>query len=169
MCQDFGFCHATLKGQAGKEEIKEWDQGCEKKFVRTQLWLNLLRGHLDWTPAGMGGQQLFKIPLRRQIYPRTRPGFTLKQLPPSVNKVAINHLSTRGLNHGSKPHCPCIELNLWIHPRRSLLHSWNWSVFQALLSPSSTPSCMNHFPDALIIVYTFIEQLQRCRYGNLHL
>lgn len=90
--------------------------------MRIQLWLNLLRGHLDWTPTGMGGQQPFKIPLKRQIYPRTRPGFTLEQLPPSVNKVAINHLSTGDLSHGSKPHCPCIEL--WIHPHRSLLHSW---------------------------------------------
>lgn len=97
------------------------------------------------------------IPLKRQIYPGTRPGFTPEQLPPPVNKVAINHLSTGDLNHGSKQHYSCIEINLGKPPHRSLLHSWNWSVFQVLFSSSSNLLFMNHFPDALIIVYTFPE------------
>lgn len=93
--------------------------------MRTQLWLNLPRGHLDWTPTGTRGQRLITILLKRQIYPGRTPGFTLEQIPPPVNKVAINHLSTGDLNHGSKPHNPCMEINLWIHPHRRLLHSWN--------------------------------------------
>lgn len=43
------------------------------------------------------------------------------------------------------------------------------SVFQVLLSSSSNLLCMNHFPDALIIVYTFPEQMQRGRNTSLHL
>lgn len=77
--------------------------------MRTQLWLNLLRGHLDWTATGTGGQQLFKNSLKRQIYPGTRPGFALEKHSPPVNKVAINHLSTGDLNHGSKPHYPILS------------------------------------------------------------
>lgn len=43
------------------------------------------------------------------------------------------------------------------------------NVFQVLLSSSSNLLCMNHFPDALIIIYTFTEQMQRGRNTSLHL
>lgn len=46
------------------------------------------------------------------------PRLTLEPLPPPGNKVAINHLCTGDLNHGSEPHNPCTEINLWRHPHR---------------------------------------------------
>lgn len=118
-CQDFGFCHPTLKGHGGKGRNQRQNERSAVKKVR--------KGHEN--PALAKAPQR---PLRLDTYwdgraaaLQTTPRFTLEQLLPPGNKVAINHLRTGDLNHGSKPHNPCNEINLWRHPHKELLHPQN--------------------------------------------